>query len=77
MKRLSLIQLKRNQKGRVVEILAGSGLENRLMGMGIYAGREIAKISHFALRGPVTIKAGRSVLALGHGMAGKIILEVA
>lgn len=75
MKRLSLIQMKANQKGKVLEISAGSGLTNRLLSMGIYPGREIAKLSHFGLRGPVAIKVGRSVLALGHSMASKIVLE--
>lgn len=76
MKRVSLFQLKENQRGRVVEITAGASLKNRLISMGIHPGREITKLSHFALRGPVAIKAGRTVLALGHGMAGKIIIEV-
>ncbi|MBL7151631.1 MAG: ferrous iron transport protein A [Candidatus Omnitrophica bacterium] len=76
MKSLSLIQMKRNQKGRVAAISAGHNLQNRLMSMGIYKGSQITKLTHFALRGPVTIKVGRSVLALGHGMAGKVMLEV-
>jgi len=76
MKRLSLIEMRENQKGKVLEILAGASLQNRLMSMGIYKGREITKLSHFALRGPVAIKVGRAVLALGHGMASKIIIEV-
>ena len=76
MKRLSLLKMRENQRGRVVEILAGAALGNKLMSMGIYNGREITKLSHFALRGPVAIKVGRSVLALGHGMAAKIIVEI-
>jgi len=76
MKRLSLLKIRENQRGRVVEILAGAALGNKLMSMGIYNGREITKLSHFALRGPVAIKVGRSVLALGYGMAAKIILEI-
>lgn len=76
MKRLSLIQVKASQKGKVFEVLSGSHLQDRLMSMGIYKGREVTKLSHFALRGPVTIKVGRSILALGHNMAGKIIIEI-
>jgi len=76
MKRLSLIQMKENRKGKVSEISGGRGLQNRLMSMGIYQGREITKLSHFVLRGPVAIKVGRSVLALGFGMASKIIVEI-
>lgn len=68
--------MKEDQKGVVCEVSAGSSLKNRLLSMGIYPGREITKLSHFALRGPVAIRVGRSVLAIGHGMAGKITLEV-
>lgn len=68
--------MKENRQGKVLEILGGAGLQNKFMSMGIYPGKEIIKLSHFALRGPVAIKVGRSVLAVGHGMAAKIILEV-
>lgn len=76
MSRLSLVQLKHNQKAKVVDIVGGVGIRQRLLSLGIYPGREITKISQFALRGPVTIKVGRTTLALGHGMAEKIIVEL-
>lgn len=75
MKKLSLVHLKPNHKGRVSEISGGVGLQNRLMSMGLYIGKEITKLSYIGLRGPVVIKIGRGVLALGHGMAAKIIVE--
>jgi len=75
-KKVSLVQMKERQKGRVSEISGGSSFSGRMMSMGIYVGREITKLNHFALRGPVTIKVGRSVLALGHGIAAKITVEV-
>ncbi len=64
------------KKGKVAEISGGVRLQNRLMSMGVYPGREITKQGHFALRGPVTIKAGRSLIALGHNMAEKIMVEI-
>jgi Fe2+ transport system protein FeoA len=76
MKKMTLIQMKPNHKGIVYEIGSGCGLQNKFMSMGIYKGREITKISHIGLRGPVAIKVGRSVLVLGHGVAGKITVEV-
>lgn len=76
MKKMSLIQLKSDHKVRIAEILGGSGLRNKLESMGIYKGKEIAKISHIGLRGPVVIKAGRSILALGHGIAAKVMVEI-
>jgi len=75
MKKTSLVHLKPNHKGKVSEITGGAGLQNRLMSMGLYVGKEITKLSYVGLRGPVVIKIGRSVLALGHGMAAKIIIE--
>jgi len=45
------------------------------MNMGVYKGKEVTKLSHIGLRGPVVIKAGRSILALGHSVAAKVILE--
>lgn len=68
--------MKARQKGKVIEVLGGSGLQGRLMSRGIYPGSELVKLSHFAMRGPVTVKIGRSVLALGHGVAHKVILEI-
>ena len=75
MKKVSLVHLKPNHKGKVSEISGGLGLQNRLMSMGLYVGKEITKLSYVGLRGPVVIRVGRSVLALGHGMATKIIIE--
>jgi ferrous iron transport protein A len=76
MNKLSLVELKANQKAKVVEILGGVGLKQRLLSLGIYPGRELTKVSNFALRGPVTVKVGRTTLALGYGMAQKILVEI-
>lgn len=75
MKKISLLQAGENEKIKILEILGGSNLERRLMSMGVYKGREVVKLSHIGLRGPVVIKSGRSILALGHGVAAKIIVE--
>ncbi len=75
MKRISLLSLKADHKGKVLEISGGGNLQNKLMNMGVYKGREVIKVSHIGLRGPVVIKTGRSILALGHGIAAKIIVE--
>ena len=75
MKKVSLIKIKVNQKVKISEIQGGKALQNRFMSMGVYPGREIVKLSHFILRGPVAIKVGRAVLALGYGMANKILVE--
>ncbi len=75
MKKITLVQLRVKQKAKILEIQAGKSLMLRFMSMGIYPGREITKLGQFMLRGPVAIKVGRAVLALGPGMASKIIVE--
>lgn len=77
MKRISLVQVKAGSKAKIIEILGGSNLQNRLMSMGVFRGKEVTKLSHVGLRGPVVIKSGRSILALGHGVAAKVIVESA
>jgi Fe2+ transport system protein FeoA len=75
MKRMSLAQLGADRKGKIVEILGTPNLQNRLISMGVHKGKEITKLSHIGLRGPVVIKSGRSILALGHSIAEKIMVE--
>ncbi len=75
MKKISLAIVKANRKCKVVEILGGKNLQDKLMNMGVYKGKEIAKLSHIGLRGPIVIKAGRTILALGHSAAAKVIVE--
>jgi Fe2+ transport system protein FeoA len=75
MRRVALTHLKAGHKAKVVEITGGQALHHRLMSMGVYKGKEVTKLSHIGLRGPVVIKAGRSILALGHGVAAKIMVE--
>lgn len=74
---VSLTQLKAKQTGVVREVTGGAQLRQKLMSMGVYEGKEVTKVSHIGLRGPVVIKAGRSILALGHGVAAKVMVETA
>jgi ferrous iron transport protein A len=75
-KQVYLNRMQAGQSGRVVEIEGGSGLASRLSAMGIRTGRKITKLSSMLMRGPVTVQAGSTRLALGFGMAGKIIVEL-
>jgi len=75
MRNITLAKLKANHKGRVLDVLGGRGVADKLMSLGVYKGKEILKLSHIGLRGPVVIKVGRTILALGHGIAEKIVIE--
>jgi len=69
-------QMQAGQSGTVVEILGGHGLVNRLNAMGIRPGKRITKVSSMFMRGPVTIQVGQAQIAIGFGMAGKIVVEL-
>ena len=72
----TLRQMNSGQSGKVVEIQGGHGLVNRLSALGIRPGKKITKVSSMLMRGPVTIQSGNLQVAVGFGMAKKIIVEV-
>ena len=72
-----LSDLKPGQSGIVVEIQGGHGLINRLSSLGIRPGQKITKVSSMLMRGPVTIQVGNAQVAIGFGMANKIIVKLA
>ena len=50
-------------------------LMQRLEAMGIRPGVVLKKVSNQFLRGPVIIEIGKTQLAIGHGMAVKILVD--
>jgi len=75
-KQVTLARMQAGQSGIVVQIQGGHGLVNRLSALGIRPGKKIAKISSMFMRGPVTILVDRAQVAIGFGMAKKIIVEL-
>lgn len=76
MSRVDLTQLKEGQSGIVEEIHGGFGLVRRLEFMGLRVGKKVTKVSSQLMRGPITVRSGNSQIAIGFGMARKIILRV-
>ena len=75
-KQLNLNQLEAGQTATVVQLLGGRGLAARLEAIGIRPGNKVTKICSMLFRGPVTLKSNGTQLAIGFGMANKIIVEV-
>ena len=73
---VTLGQMQSGQRGIVIEIQGGRGLVSRLNALGIRPSKRITKIGSMFMRGPVTIKLGHAQMALGFGMANKIIVEL-
>jgi len=75
-RQISLTQMVAGQSGIVAEIRGGYGFVNRLSAMGVRPGKRITKLSSIFMRGPVIIQVDRAEMALGFGMARRIIVEV-
>ena len=73
---LTLAKMKTGQTGTVVGVLGGHGLIQRLDALGIRPGKKITKLSSTLFRGPVMLRVNNSRVAVGFGMARKIIVEV-
>jgi ferrous iron transport protein A len=64
------------QRGVVVAIQAGLGATRRLDAMGIRPGVVLKKVSGQLFGGPVVVQAGNLRIAIGLGMARKVLVEL-
>ena len=71
-----MTQLEEGESGVVVNIHGGYGLVRRLESLGIRVGKKVTKVSSQLMRGPITVRIDNSQIALGFGMAKKIIVRV-
>ena len=76
MDKTDLTQLNQGQTAVIIDIRGGYGLSRRLETMGIKPGVMITKVSSQLMRGPITLRVGNSQIAIGFGMAKKIIVNI-
>jgi ferrous iron transport protein A len=72
---LTLVHMRNGQRGVVVAIKGGHGMVSRLSALGIRPGRKITKVSAMFMRGPVTIQVDNAEVAIGFGMARRVIVK--
>jgi len=73
---MDITRMRAGEEGVVVEIQGGYGLLRRLETLGIRPDIRIAKVSAQFARGPVTVQVNNTQVALGFGMASKIIVQL-
>jgi ferrous iron transport protein A len=73
--KITLAQLKDGQSGTVVEIQGGHRMADRLNAQGIVPGKKITKTTAMLMRGPVTVEVDRVAVAIGFGMARRIMVR--
>ena len=70
-----LASMQPGQKGVVASIQGGLGVTRRLDAMGIRPGVAVTKVAGQPFGGPVVVQVGNTRIAVGFGMAGKIVVE--
>ena len=73
---LTLAEMRTGQTGTVVEVLGGHGFIRRLDALGVRPGKKVTKVSSTLFRGPVILRVDNAQVAVGFGMARKIIIDV-
>ena len=74
--KLRITDMRVGEQGVVFEVYGGHGLIKKLELLGIRKGNRIKKLSSQFMRGPVVLEVSNSQIAVGFGMANKIIVEV-
>jgi ferrous iron transport protein A len=69
-----LTSIKSGKKALLISVEGGRSAEKRLLDMGLIPGEEIKIINNSGI-GPVTVTLKGSRVALGHGLASKLIVK--
>ena len=72
----TLATMAKGRTGRILEVRGGECLRQRLEVLGIRPGRSLTKVSNAFLKGPVLVQLGTARVAVGFGMAAKVLVEV-
>ncbi|MHC1578646.1 MAG: FeoA family protein [Dehalococcoidia bacterium] len=73
---LTLAEMRTGQTGTVVGVLTGYRLIGRLDALGIRPGKKVTKVSSGLFHGPITVRVDNAQVAVGFGMATKIMIRV-
>ncbi|MCX5852723.1 MAG: FeoA family protein [Deltaproteobacteria bacterium] len=71
-----LSEMKDEESVIVNEFKGGRNFTGRLNSLGIKPGTRITVVSSMRMKGPVTVQIGSATIAIGAGMAQKIMVKV-
>ena len=70
-----LTELRPGEEGKIKALGGGHRMQERLRSLGIVEGHLIRKLSNLAWSGPVIVLVNRAQIAIGFGMASRIIIQ--
>ena len=74
--KIRLTNMKSGQSGVLVEFLGGHGMISRLDALGLRLCKRVRKVSSMLMRGPVVVEMDGFQIAIGYGVASRIIVEI-
>lgn len=72
----TLSRMKAGEEGVIRKIEGGYGFQRRLTYLGLRVGKIVKKITSEPLRGPIVVEVDGTCIAIGRGMAEKILVEI-
>ncbi|MBC7110117.1 MAG: ferrous iron transport protein A [Archaeoglobi archaeon] len=72
---MSLSEVKEGKTVRIAKLNAPPGQRRRLMNLGLIPGEEIRVLKSAAFHGPVLIEVNGREIALGRGIASRVMVE--
>lgn len=73
---MKLTDLQPEQKARILRLEGGYGFQRNLRLRGIREGKTVEVITRQPIGGPVVISVDEREIAIGRGMASRVIVEV-
>jgi ferrous iron transport protein A len=73
---MTLIQVKTGQTVKIKHFKGGANLEHKLRQLGLVPGDNARVLRHAPLGGPILIEVGGRSIALGRGVASRVVVEV-
>lgn len=70
-----LSDIKKGEKAEILGFDCGQNLCQRLCALGLSEGKIVKKLSEIRMGGPVILQVDRAQIAIGNGMAKKIIVR--
>jgi len=72
---MSLLVMRAGMRGRVVALEGGHGFQTQVRTRGLVEGKTVEVVTRLP-RGPVVVRVGATQVALGRGMAARVLVEV-
>jgi ferrous iron transport protein A len=72
---IPLTKMRDGQTGVIKEITGGKAVTERLSALGLRPGQALRKVGSMLMRGPVTVQVEKTQVAIGFGMAAKILIQ--